>query len=268
LGEAGRLDPDRDVASGRYWDSRARRYAARTAGTAERDPFLAEVRRRVGRRTTVVDVGAGTGRFSLALAPRAAEVVAVDPSAGMLGILRREAGRRGLTNLRCVEGRWEDVDVVADVAICSYVLPVVPDPVPFLRKLDRSSRRHVLLYLGAFSADALFDPLWRHFHGKPRKPGPTYLDLMAVLTDMGLSPAVKVVEVPSSSRFDSLAAAVREYVDYLVLPDSPQVRRELKGLLASWLVPEGNRWRLPVRTLPAAVVSWSPHGVSLKQRLQ
>ena len=41
LGEAGRLDPDRDLPSGRYWDSRARRYAARMAGTAERDPFLA-----------------------------------------------------------------------------------------------------------------------------------------------------------------------------------------------------------------------------------
>ncbi len=259
LDEMAALDPDRTTTEGRFWDLRARRYAAQTAGTAERDPFLAEVRRRVGRRTTVVDVGAGTGRFALALAPKVAEVVAVDPSRGMLDVLRREARRRRLTNVRAVEGRWEDVDVPpADVAICSYVLPIVAQPVPFLRKLDRTTGRHVLLYLGAFSADALFDPLWRHFHGQPRHPGASYLDLVAVLREMGIRPRVRVVEVQSHSRFPSLAKAVREYRDYLVLPDTPEVRRELKELLTDWLVRDAEGWRLPVRTLPAAVLAWSP----------
>lgn len=259
LEEMRRLDPDRGTVGGQFWDTRARRYAARMVGTAERDPFLAAVRRRVGRRSVVLDVGAGTGRFALALAPRVAEVVAVDPSAGMLQVLRREARRRKQSNVRCIEGRWEEVEVPpADVAICSYVLPIVPEPVPFLRKLDAVTRKHVFIYLGAFSADALFDPLWRHFHGEPRMPGATYLDLAAVLEEMGLRPQVRVVEVPSRARFQSLAEAVKEYRDYLVLKDSSAVRRELRRLLSVWLVQDGDGWRLPVRTLPAAIVSWSP----------
>lgn len=259
MAEVRRLDPSRETVSGCFWDSRARRYAARTAATAESDPFLRRARRLVGSRTTVLDVGAGTGRFALALAPRAAEVVAVDPSGGMLAELRREARRRGLVNVRCIQGRWADVDTPrSDVAICSYVLPVVEDAPRFLAKLDGAARRHVLLYLGAFSSDALFDPLWRHFHGRARRPGPTYLDAVAVLGEIGIAPRVEVVEVASTSRFGSINEAAKEYRDHLLLADTADVRRELRGLLSQWLVHDRFGWRLPVRTLPAAILSWSP----------
>lgn len=53
--------------------------------------------------STIVDVGAGTGRFVLAVAPRCRHVVAVDISAPMLDLVRRRARRAGLTNLACVE---------------------------------------------------------------------------------------------------------------------------------------------------------------------
>jgi SAM-dependent methyltransferase len=273
MSEVQRLDPARETASGCFWDSRARRYAARTARTTEGDPFLARVRRLVGARTTVLDVGAGTGRFALALAPRAAEVVAVDPSRGMLAELRREARRLGLANIRCIQGRWDEVDVsdasagvgtgrtgMADLAISSYVLPVVEDAPRFLARLDRAARRRVLVYLGAFSTDALVDPVWRHFHGKPRRPGPTYLDAVAVLEEIGISPDVEVVEVTSSARFDSIGEAVKEYRDHLLLPDTAEVRRELRELVPRWLVHDRDGWRLAVRTLPAAILSWSPSG--------
>ena len=39
----------------------------------------------------------------------------------------------------------------------SFVLALVPDAVPFLEKLDGAARRRVVLYLGAFSADALLE---------------------------------------------------------------------------------------------------------------
>ena len=258
MAEMERLDPGRGVTGAAYWDSRARRFAARMSlEAAATDPFLRRVRRTVGRRTTVLDVGAGPGRFALTLAPHVAEVTAVDPSSAMLALLRRQARTRGITNVRCVEGRWEDVEVpAADVAFSSYVLPLVEDAPRFLAKLTAAARRRAYLYLGAFSADAVFDPLWRHFHGAPRKPGPTYLDAVAVLRELGLEPAVEVVEVPSRTRFATLAEAVKEYRDYLVLPDTRAARRELQGLLESWLVRQDGALRPPLPALPAAVISW------------
>lgn len=254
--EDGRLGPA-------FWDARAERYAQRVAGSAERDPFVPRVRRHVGARTVVVDVGAGTGRIALALASRAREVIAVDPSAGMLEVLRSDAEQAGLANVRTVQARWEDAtDVTGDVAVCSYVLPIVEDVVPFLVKLDRAAGRRVLLYLGAASTDLLLDPIWRHFHGQPRAPGPTYLDAVAVLATLGITAEVDVVEAPVRSRFPDLDEAVEDYRRTLCLPDTAEARAELRPLLDDWLVHRDGTRGAPVRTLPAAIVSWTPRGAS------
>jgi SAM-dependent methyltransferase len=192
--EIERLSPGPAATDADYWERRAKRFAVRLAGTAEGDPLTARLRRACGSRTTVLDVGSGPGRFALVLAPRVAEVVALDPSRAMLAILRREARRRGLANVRTVEGRWGEVEVdPVDVAFSSYVLPIVEDAPAFVRRLDASARRHAFLYLGAFTSDAVVDPLWRHFHGRSRRPGPTWLDAVAVLCEVGIEPEVEVV---------------------------------------------------------------------------
>ena len=57
----------------------------------------------VGGASTVVDLGAGTGRLALAAAPHVARVVAVDVSPAMLALLRERAARAGLANVDCVQ---------------------------------------------------------------------------------------------------------------------------------------------------------------------
>lgn len=260
LTEAAELSPDGAADTPEFWDARARRFAARCPAPARRDPLLTRVRRSVGGSSTVADVGTGTGRFALALAPRVREVVAVDPSQKMLGHVRRRTRVMGLDNVRLVLGRWQDVaPLTVDVGICSYVLPSVEDAAGFLAKLDRACRNRVFVYLGAMSSDAVFDPFWRHFHGKPRRPGPTYLDAVAVLAELGLEPLVEVVEVPTTARFANVAAAVDDYREQLLLPDNRDVRRELRALLSPWLVERGSELGPPVRAMPAAVISWDGH---------
>ncbi|MDQ3897141.1 MAG: class I SAM-dependent methyltransferase [Actinomycetota bacterium] len=262
LGEMERLQPGRGAVGAAFWDSRAKRFASRLSpGTATSDPFYRRLRRATGRRSTVLDVGAGPGRFTLALAPHVAAVTAVDPSGAMLDICRRQARRLGLDNVTCIHARWEDAEVApADVAFSSYVLPLIADAARFLRKLDAAARQRAFLYLGAFSLDAVMDPLWRHFHGRPRKPGPTYLDAVDVLRELGLSPEVEVVEVPSRARFKNAAEAAKDYRDQLCLPDTPEVRKELRGLLADWLVPRDGALGPPLKSVPAAIVSWRRGG--------
>ena len=260
--EIERLDPERvGPAAAAYWDRRAGRFAARLADSVVGDPFLARLRRLSGSRTSVIDVGSGPGRFTLALAPRVARITAVDPSRAMLDLLGRQARRRRLTNVEMVTGRWEDVDVApADVVFASYVLPVVADAPTFLAKLDAVARRHALLYLGAFTNDAIVDPLWRHFHEKPRRPGPSWLDAVDVVREMGIDADVEVVEVANRTRFSSLAEAVDDYRDLLAVPDTRETRAELRRLLRSWLVGPDHALRAPIATLPAAVVRWRPRG--------
>jgi SAM-dependent methyltransferase len=260
LAEMERLQAGRGAIGAAFWDSRAKRYASRMpVANASTDPLYRRLRRATGRRSTVLDVGAGPGRFTLALAPHVAAVTAVDPSGAMLDICRREARRRQLGNVTTVHARWQDAEVTpATVAFSSYVLPLVADAAGFLAKLSAAATERAFLYLGAYSMDAVMDPLWRHFHGRPRKPGATYLDAIDVLRELGAKPAVEVVEVTSRARFATVAAAAKDYRDQLCLPDTPEVRKELRGLLANWLVPRQGGFGFPLRTTPAAIISWAP----------
>jgi ubiquinone/menaquinone biosynthesis C-methylase UbiE len=57
----------------------------------------------LGGTSTVVDLGAGTGRFSLAAARRFGQVIAVDISPAMLQRLGERAATAGIENLRLVQ---------------------------------------------------------------------------------------------------------------------------------------------------------------------
>ena len=261
LAERARLSPSAGSVSGSFWNRRrADRYAAgvKLANT-DGDPFLGRLRRLTDASSTVIDVGAGTGRFAVALAASVRHVTAVDPSAAMLAVLQRDALKLGADNVTVVRATWEEARAsAADVAFSAYVLPLVPDARAFLVKLDAAARRHVLLYLGAFCGDAVLDPLWRHFHGAPRAPGPSYLDALAVVRELGADPDIKVVEIADHRRFATIDEAVEHYREALLLDDTPQVRTELSGLLESWLLGRRGAFRPPLRTVPAAIIRWTP----------
>lgn len=261
LDEFQRLSPGAgSLSDGSFWDRRADRHGVSASPTdIEADPFLRRLRRVARPSGTAIDVGAGGGRFALPLAAGIGHVIAVDPSAVMLKVLRRGAAERGLNNLTTVRGTWEEAGAgEADIVFSAFVLTLVPDARPFLRKLEAAARDHVLLYLGAYSGDAVLDPLWRHFHGAPRSPGPTYLDAIAVLRELGIAPEVKVVETPNPKRFATVDEAVEHYREGLLLTDGPDVTRELRGLLTTWLMGRRGALRSPLRTIPAAIIQWSP----------
>ena len=260
LAEIERLTPGAGSLDGPFFDRRAKRYdAAVSTADPSSDPLLRRLLRVAEPSSTAIDVGAGTGRFAIPLAAQLRHVTAVDPSAAMLERLTRGAQERGVGNMTTIRSTWAEADAeVADIAFSSFVLTLVPDAVPFVRKLEARARRHVFLYLGAYSGDAVLDPLWRHFHGTPRAPGPTYLDALALLRDLGIEPEVKVVELPNRKRFATVEEAVDHYRDGLLLTELPGVDEDLAALLGMWLMGRRGAFRSPLRTIPAAIIRWTP----------
>jgi SAM-dependent methyltransferase len=80
--------------------------------------------------STVVDLGAGTGRFALAAAGRFGRVVAVDVSPAMVSWLRERAAADGVANLRCLQAGflgYRHAGPPADAVYTRNALHQLPD---------------------------------------------------------------------------------------------------------------------------------------------
>jgi SAM-dependent methyltransferase len=243
-----------------FWDRRARGFYRATRESASGDPFYQRVRQRVSAQDSILDVGAGTGRFTLALAPFARQVLALEPNAAMLGYLREEIKERGVRNVTLTQTRWEDAsaDARADIVICSHVLYPLLNIVPFLQKLDLASEQACYLYLRATHIDTLTAPLWKHFHGTERQLPPGYIHALDVLYELGIYAQVEVVKAPFALSYPSLQEAEEELLEQLILEDTPRTRGELRALLKAWLNEQSDQsWRSPQQDMVSAILWWT-----------
>jgi len=136
---------------------------------------------------SVLDVGSGGGRASMALVPPAATLVAVDQQQGMLDAFADAAIRRGVTS-RLFLGDWPAVaDEVpeCDVVVCHHVAYNVADIVPFLHALDAHARRRVVLELPQHHPLSGMNPLWKQFWDLDRPTRPTAGDLAGIARALG-----------------------------------------------------------------------------------
>lgn len=242
-----------------FWDRRARSYHRVTRESALNDPLYLKVREQVTPVRSVLDVGAGTGRFALALAPHACHVTALEPNISMLSYLRQEAASRQLTNLTTLQCRWEDAptDLRADIVMCSHVLYPILDIVPFVQKLRAAAAQTCYIYMRAASYDALTAPLWQHFHGDERQQPPGYIHALDVLYELGIYTQVETIKMPFRWTYPTLQDAEDELMEQLILAENEQNRRELRELLAGWLVQtEDQNWCSPPWESVVAILWW------------
>ncbi len=81
-------------------------------------------------RSTVLDLGAGTGQFTLAVAPICSRVVAADVSPVMQALLRQKVEAAGHKNIECVSAgflTYEHSGAPVDFAYSRYALHHLPD---------------------------------------------------------------------------------------------------------------------------------------------
>jgi SAM-dependent methyltransferase len=106
----------------------------------------------------VVELGAGTGQFSVEVAPACARAIAVDVSEPMLDRLRAKVAERGLTNVEVVRAgflTYEHAGAPADFVYSRYALHHLPD---FWKALALDRVRGILAPGGLFRLwDVVYD---------------------------------------------------------------------------------------------------------------
>jgi SAM-dependent methyltransferase len=102
----------------------------RKAGYDPGDDLAALARHGVGGDSTVLDLGAGTGKLAAALAPRCAHVTAVDVSPAMVAAIRQRIDAAGLDNVTVLAGGFLSYDpggATFDAVFTRNALHQLPD---------------------------------------------------------------------------------------------------------------------------------------------
>lgn len=139
---------------------------------------------------TVLDVGCGGGRSTSPLVPPATEVIGVDQVGAMLDAFLVMAERAGVAR-RTVHGTWPDVAEMtpsADIAICHHVLYNIADVAPFVAALTARARLAVVVEIPVRHPMSAWSEGFRQFWGLERPEGPTHLDLVDALRELGVAP--------------------------------------------------------------------------------
>jgi CTP:molybdopterin cytidylyltransferase MocA/SAM-dependent methyltransferase len=214
-----------------------------------------------------LDIGAGAGRFALPLALRVREVVAVDPSAGMLGALRELAAENEIANISIVEGRWPLEPTAAaaagvgpgsaDVALIAHLGYDVEEIGPFLEAMEAAARRRCVAVLMDRQPSSIADPLWPEVHGEERIRLPALRELVALLEARGRAPRVREVERPPRGfdSFDDLAGFVRRQT--WVAEGTVKDERLVTALRGRAMERDG-RWFLETQPAVVGIVDWAP----------
>lgn len=94
-----------------FWDAKARTFPRFEEGDANYEAGMLRLAGEQGvdfRGRHILDVGCGSGMYTIRLARQAARVTALDFSAEMLRILRQDAAAQGLANIDYVQSGWMD----------------------------------------------------------------------------------------------------------------------------------------------------------------
>jgi SAM-dependent methyltransferase len=210
---------------------------------------------------TWLDIGAGGGRYALPLALAVREVIAVDPSPGMLGVLRESMAEHAISNVRIVEGRWPsasaDPAVHADVSFIAHVGYDVEQIGPFLDAMERSARRLCVAMLFWRRPTWALDRLWPAVHGVERAPLPAMREMVTLLMARGRPVGIQLVEQPPAifESPDQVIEMARHQT--WVRPGSEKDQR-LDAAIRARLVERDGRYSFDWSPSYLGLLTWTP----------
>jgi SAM-dependent methyltransferase len=235
-----------------------KRYKAHTRKRSERpDPLLNEVSKNTTAESTVIDIGAGSGRWSIPLARIAASVTAVEPSEDMRQTLVENSASAGLNNIMVVPQSWEKTEIEPhDIVVCAHAMYSSPDLEFFVRKMESACRHACYLAIRLPPADGIIGELHYAVYGS-RHDSPNAVIANNALYSMGIYANILIENEIYSWVNESLEEAFLRAKRHLHLESSDAYDILIKNTLSRRLVISDNRYFWP-DGMRSALLWWNP----------
>ena len=186
----------------------------------------------------VLDIGGGTGVFAIPIARHVKRVVVVEPSEGMLEILKEKAKKEGLDNIVYVMKRWEEVskeEVLAlndgnayDAVLASHSIYYIGDLHRSFLKMNDVVKGYVYLFTGCsgYTRDRSYEKLYLILHKKPLPPYPDYSCIYMILREIGIQPNIEMVSAKVNRPIRNIEEVIDRWKGYLGKEDLSREEEE------------------------------------------
>ncbi|MCI0182418.1 class I SAM-dependent methyltransferase [Sulfoacidibacillus ferrooxidans] len=226
-------------------------------------PIFQEVLKHLGEERTVLDIGAGVGRFTGPLAAAGCHVVAIEPAGEMISHLEETVERYDVSHrVQVLQSMWPaDVDAQlpahVEVALATFVIQFSDDWVGFAREMERTATKQCILAVHVDPIMRSLEELWPIFHPDrvgPHMPG--FEEIYPVLLHAGIVADVHIFEEELGPRWLDVATALPMIALQLEISDDTDAIKRLENILedraSAILQPRPHRM---------AMISWMPKTV-------
>lgn len=219
------------------WAPRAQQYATVVQRTPQPDVSMQRLLPHLRPQDTVLDIGAGTGRYVPILARTVARVIAVEPSPAMRAQLEQYIAAEGLNNVEVIAATWPPTTLPrVDVALSAHVVYGVREIGPFLQAMDAAAERACYLFLMVRHLNELFSPFWERFHGQARLLLPTALETLNVLHQLGLPATMELLPKTQQLTFVDADEALDDIRRRLRVAPHPERDAAIRAAIEELLV--------------------------------
>jgi SAM-dependent methyltransferase len=185
---------------------------------------------------SVLEIGAGTGEFSLPVVGAGHYLTALDQSPDMLAVLTAKLHAANLSEFETVVALWEDYEPVPtrswDVVLSVNSLYRVPDIRAALTKVNGLATKRAI-FIRSIGGQPAPPPIFYHEFGSDRlKPVlPDHLYILGVLYELGVNANLAVYEVKRQRNYADFAAIERIVTNWFRTPPTPDEHRRLVEIL-------------------------------------
>lgn len=142
--------------------------------------------------STMLDIGAGPGSFTIPFAQHIKSVTAIEPSKGMVAVLKENVKEASVENFYVIEELIQDLpqdgspDFQFDLVAVSLVLWMFPDAWPRLLQMEQYSKGYCAIVAGI--------PDWKNPREASKSDVQEFQILYNMLLSQGRSPNVSVID--------------------------------------------------------------------------